>query len=147
MTRYSPGTSTNGNYNLNVRAKDQAGNWSQTASHSVEVYCIPSDFEKFTIQGNSYDTSGQQKGKTSLMGFQSGSIFGIKSSEFSNGISAMVDSYIENNFAGMIVFTQIEPRTSTKLYLQIDNNCYEAEIGPAQYKDTHYVINFTKIST
>ena len=134
-----------GNYTLQVRAKDNANNWSDFSSHTIKIYCIPDSHEIFNINGQ--DMSLQTiNGAISLQGFPTENVIGLKSEEFSAGTSGIVVAYLEGNFLGMMTLTSIvPPNAPTKLYLQAGHTCYVADLGEAQSADTHYEINFVKI--
>ena len=134
-----------GSYDLVVKARDEANNWSDDISHTVKIYCIPDSYEKFNIASTNIELS-TIKGSIGLSGFSTEMVIALKSEEFLDGSTGIVVAHLEGQFLGMMTLTALKvPSTSIKIYLQDGHTCYEADLGEAQSADTHHVINFVKI--
>ena len=136
-----------GTYNLKVRAKDLVGNWSEQSSHDIEIYCIPDTHQTYVNNalGMTFDV-GAGKSLT-VIGPKNGEVIGINVDEWGSGLFTNIDVHLEGTYYAVLMPSGLVPPSNpTKLYLQIDHDCYEADLGDNQRTETQYTINFTKIT-
>jgi hypothetical protein len=72
-TTYTPSDDLqNGTYKLEVRAKDEVGNWSELVEKEVTVYCTPSTFDIISIPENTNGVYTYTPRQIWLVGMQAG---------------------------------------------------------------------------
>jgi len=127
-TTYTPSDDLqNGTYKLEVRAKDEVGNWSELVEKQVTVYCIPSTFDIISIDtGNVYTYTPKQ---IMLVEMQAGDQLGLKFDDFIDNNGNSMDMEINGTRIGSIFFMGQEGAdVGACAYLQRDGVCYWAKV-------------------
>ena len=121
----------NGTYTIQVRAKDHFGNWSDSASKSVEVYSIPSGFDVKTLPDaptSVWNTTHSDGTVLIFLGFSPNDKVGFKIDEFTTNASIFVDCAISGEVFGSIIFNQHEPNLGACVYLDRGGVTYWAKL-------------------
>ena len=129
-TTYTPSDDLqNGTYKLEVRAKDEVGNWSELVEKEVTVYCTPSTFDIISIPENTNGIYTYTPMQIMLVEMQAGDQLGFKFDDFTTGNGNTMDMEINGTRIGSVYFMgQTTADVGACVYLQRDGVCYWAKV-------------------